>query len=645
MIRKVSIVLLVCVISVAVLLLHDPRQRLPASEAFVPVEDFTIYNVFDAGIADFNGDGETDRWTVNHSAAQWIRFGGDRPEKSAAGNDIDMSGLYQDPDMPGLEAGLGPVPALRPIRIYMREAHFVVEVDGLMPEDRFKGHFDIPWTTEYEAFGGASVSEMPCDTTPNCHRLVFEVPEGGRVELLPVPPPSDGFPIEITLDPETDLSQVQLGSGAVAPEAHEFTYRSRDRHGLAMADLHGDTGQVLFVSRGGARGRLPDVHPDAQDELFKWTDGGFRNVISLYGIEKRGCPGRQTGWYDVNNDGRLDLYQVCGRNGPDAENAAARNRLYVQQPDGSFVEDAASFGLDFLGVGVFRFLPRIQANAPAALLWVAEGGIALFEQGDAGFEQRWQFEASLSGNEKVVLTTLGARDVWSALVFSPRGNLLFPVSREAPVLRDVQALALPPASADGAVADFNGDGLRDILAWPQGIFVRDGDQFKATELIDLTWANDLLQARVVPFDHDKDGDLDLWVLVEGGAEVSRIVRAVYNRSPAFLQYWIERRYGRDRLLPRYWRAVLYENRQNEGQLHVLRPGDVPGNANTFGKAIVSSIRMPAEADNLQTRTLFIGMDDPSRFSQTFPDIFLSLPEEAELVAVAPLPSDKGDTGR
>ena len=629
--------LLTFTITLVAALLYDPRRNLPVSEGFEIVEDFNIYNVFDAGIADLNGDGHIDRWTVNHSAGQWIKFGGDRQKKSDAENEINVSSLHQDPDLPGFEAGLGPAPDLRPIRIFMREASFVVEADGLTQGDRVKGYFDIPWQTEYETFAGAAVSETNCDTRPNCHRLVFEVPNGGRVELLPVPPPSDGFPIGIVLDPGTDLSKVQLGSGAIEPKAHKFTYHSRDRHSLAMADLPG-TGQVVFVSRGGARGRLPDVHPGARDELFEWTDSGFRNIIELNGIEKGGCPGRQAGWYDINGDGRLDLYQVCGRNGFGADNAAARNRLYIQQSDGSFVEDAASFGLDFPGAGVFRFVPRAQVNARPTLLWIAEGEVALFEQGSTGFEQRWRFEAPLSGTEKVILTDLGTEGVWNALIFSPQGNLLFPVSSELPVLRDIQALGLPLASADGAVVDFDGDGFRDVLAVPQGIFRRDGDHFEATEFIDLTWAEDLSQVRVVPFDYDRDGDLDLWVLVNGAAEVSRFVRAVYNRSPELLRRWIEKQYGRDRLLPRYWRAVLYENQQSKGQLYVLRPKDLPEHDKGIGEVFLSKIQLPGDVGELQARYLFVGMDDPSRFSQTFPDIYLSLPEGSELLTTESLQS-------
>ncbi|MEB8388428.1 VCBS repeat-containing protein [Rhodobacteraceae bacterium KMM 6894] len=633
---KFLVFLGVCLAVPAAIVLYDPRESLPESGAFDVIEDVNIYNVFDAGIADFNGDGDIDRWTVNHSAAQWIRLGGDTRPLSL--NDIGLAGLYQNADLPGFEAGLGPVPALRPVRIYMREAHFIVQADAEMRQNSVKGWFDIPWRTAYKGFGGASVTKTPCATGPYCHRISFDVPKGGRVELLPVPPPSDGFPITITLDPTTDLSTVQLGSDAITPKSHVFTYHSKDRHSLAVATLQGAAEQVVFVSRGGARGLLPDVHPDAQDEFFKWTESGFKPGIAPPGIDKDGCPGRQAGWHDINGDGRLDLYQVCGRNGPDAANGRAKNRLYIQQTDGQFIEDAASYGLDFEGVGIFRFLPHANAEAPSMMLWITTGKIALFERAGPHFEQRWRIDTPLSGTEKVVLVASKTQGVWNALVFSQNGNVFFPVSSRVPRLRDLQAVGLPAASAGGAVADFNGDGVRDILAFPQGLFLRDGDQYKSTDLIDLTWAEPRREVRVVPFDHDKDGDLDLWVLAQSGAEVSRIARAIYNRSPLFLQGWIENYYGRDRLRQRYWRSVLYENKQDTGHLLVLRPQDLGGRANGFGQTFVSHVQLSAEGKARQTQSLFAGMDDPSRFSQTFPYMFLSIPEGGQIMSGAPLPS-------
>ncbi len=641
MLRFLTIVCILCCVSILItVVLFDPRRKIPVSKAFSVVEDFTIYNVFDAGIADLNGDGHIDRWTVNHSGAQWIKFGDGYKTELGLKNDIHISGLYQDPGLPGFESGLVPAPATQPIQIYMREAHFVLEVDGLEQGARFQGYFDIPWQTKYSVFGGATVSSARCNKGSDCHRLSFDIPDKGRVELLPVPDPSDGFPITVTLDEGTDLSKVQLGANRITPQDHKFSYHSRDRHNLALADFPDREGPVFFISRGGARGRLYELHPEAKDELFEWTEEGFQNVISFYDIEKDGCPGRQANWQDVNGDGLLDLYQVCGRtSGSSNVNATAGNRLYIQEIDGSFVEDARSFGLDLPGEGIFRFLPQSGISKPLSLLWITKGEVVFFKQNGKGFEQIWRLEASVSGTEKVILNDLDLDGVWEALVFSSQGNFLISLSDALPELRDLQALGLPQASADGAISDFNGDGLRDVLAVPQGIFLRDGNGFVASDLIDLSWSHEHQEVRVVPFDYEGDGDLDLWILVRSGAEVSRVVRAIYNRSPIFLQQWIESYYGRGRLIPRYWRAVLYENRQERGQILLLRPQDLSKTNRAFGEAFLAEVRMPSEERQLQTRHIFIGMDDPSRFSQTFPDIFLGGPKGTELIAIEPLSHD------
>ena len=55
---------------------------------------------------------------------------------------------------------------------------------------------------------------------------------------------------------------------------------------------------------------------------------------------------------DYDNDGDLDIYQVChGPPGPDAFETPFPNRLYQQQADGSFVEVAAVAGVDDPGFG------------------------------------------------------------------------------------------------------------------------------------------------------------------------------------------------------------------------------------------------------------------------------------------------------
>jgi enediyne biosynthesis protein E4 len=51
---------------------------------------------------------------------------------------------------------------------------------------------------------------------------------------------------------------------------------------------------------------------------------------------------------DINRDGWLDIY-VCA-SGPDWQHSSTRNLLYLNQQDGTFIEEAAAYGLDEVGL-------------------------------------------------------------------------------------------------------------------------------------------------------------------------------------------------------------------------------------------------------------------------------------------------------
>ena len=604
------------------------RPNVQGTDAFPLIERQTIYSVNDAGVGDLNGDGRPDRWTTNHSAAQWIALAGSDPDSALA------IGLAQDSALPGMEQGALSVPTRRPVRIYMDDTRFVVAVDGI--EQTVRGSFTIPWAVETSVQGNARTRAEPCDTMPDCHRIAFEIGNHGSARIEPVPAPSDGFAIRIDLADDLPLDQVQIGALALPPPAHSFTYTSKDRHGLALADPDGDGAPDIFVSRGGARGKLDQIQPDARDEWFEWSDQGFVEQIAQTGIEKAACPGRQTAWVDANRDGRPDLYQVCGRAAP--PNNALGNRLYLQTADGRFTEAAGRLGLDLAGAGVFRFFRDARPDAPLALLWATRDALSLHLWQGERFGEVWSLPRRGSNTDKIVLTDLNGDGLWEALVFSPAGNLLLRPTADAPELLDLATLGLPAASADGSYLDINADGIRDVFTVPQGLFLGSADGFRHSDAIDVAWAGPGGDVRFAWFDADGDGDADLWLLKRAGARAPRPVRALYARGPVVLQHVMEWALGRAALRPDDWLSVLYDNRlATGGSQHLLQVG--PQKATGIaGRPVAVTTVATATGDDAQTSYHLTGEADSSRFSQTQDAILVGVPPGRKIVAIRPVGS-------
>jgi hypothetical protein len=113
----------------------------------------------------------------------------------------------------------------------------------------------------------------------------------------------------------------------VGPEAGlptavtSYSVRARDIDGDGLRDL-------LFV------------HHDGPTQLYTNTGDGFELrttfVDTLYGeIDRHDCA-----WADVDVDGRLDLYCVKGAQQGTSEK---HNELWLQQPDGTFVDVARQY--------------------------------------------------------------------------------------------------------------------------------------------------------------------------------------------------------------------------------------------------------------------------------------------------------------
>lgn len=595
---------------------------------FPVIEQTHIYNINDAGVGDLNGDGQLDRWTTNHSGAQWISMGAGR---TTSGTDGAISvGLAQDTSLPGFAQGDLTIPRIKPVQIYMDDTAFVIDVGDLDGQE-LSGHFIVPWDVRTETAGGATVQISSCDVGPYCKQVDFVAGVGGRIVVEPIPVPSDGFTTQITFDPNVSLSQIQFGALAQSPDVHSFSYASKDRHGMALTDLNADGSTDLFISRGGARGELLAVAPDDRDELFTWQDQGFVSVIDGSGITKDGCSGRQVAWIDVNDDGLKDIYQVCGRARPPGVDQA--NRLYVQGPAQQFNEAAAEYGLDLPGIGSFYFFRHPGFAASLSMLWADRDSVSLYAVVDRSLNKLWDVSRSGGNFDKIIVLDLEADAEWEAVIFSPKGNMILSLNEAAPQILSPDIFGLPAASTDGIYLDINADGRRDMFTLPQGLFLGTATGFVPSDAIDLNWLGMTEGVRFAWFDADGDADLDLWLLQRGGDRANRGIRWIYTRAPDGVRGYMEDVWGRERLRPWHWLSLVFENHiALEGRHRLIPISDVNGPMDPGVPVTVSTV-----VDGKETTQIYLtGEVSSARFSNTHSDLFIALPGDTELGDVRPL---------
>ncbi|WP_136480337.1 VCBS repeat-containing protein [Cognatitamlana onchidii] len=126
-------------------------------------------------------------------------------------------------------------------------------------------------------------------------------------------------------------------------------------------DLYFNFLNYAYIYNGGGVA-VGDVNNDGLDDLYFTSnqqsnalyinEGGFKfkDITSRAGVEDQG--GWTTGvtMVDLNNDGWLDIY-VC-KSGSLKSHEQRKNKLFVNQKNGTFKEDAARFGLDHFGFSV-----------------------------------------------------------------------------------------------------------------------------------------------------------------------------------------------------------------------------------------------------------------------------------------------------
>lgn len=584
----------------------DPFSREPLAIA--------DYGLFDLGIADVDQDTLLDVFTSNHSGPQSVLL------NQGAGRFLDgFSGLKLDQDgkFPGLAVVPGePEPNRAGLYVNWRGPYIVVRAHGLSGGDSIAGAIHLFEPSEV-AIEERKNFEVTIKTEPVANDIVdttieFSARGSGYFTFKPnIHAQAIRFRALSGLVP----GQIFVGPGRVSPESSEFSIDMRDRHGMAWADYDGDGRTDIFITRGGQSGLMWKMPGHYWDELLLQEADGFRDIGRAYGLAKGGCSGRQAAWVDFNNDGRLDLYIVCGRGFQ-----LQANQLYRQTEDGRFVEEAKQAGLDIAEEGTFEWIDA-DADGDMDLFWADQGGYYLYRNSGG------RFSAVRLGDNPArrVPTHLtvadfdgdGDFDIYAA---SP-GDSAVALARDGTYeIASPRDWGLPPKASVANWIDYDNDGRQDLHVIPGGLFRQGEDgRFSRLPVLGVAPAGRFspvtqTDARAAWFDADNDGDRDVIVALDYAVKKTRWADWLARLSG------VHARLGG---LQDYWEVSFLRNTSAAGnhwlQVQLVGP---PGNRPAIG----ATVRVTTAASE---QIGLVGAADGSRYSQGHYRLYFGLGGDAQ----------------
>jgi len=503
------------------------------------------YILNDMGVVDLNGDGLLDIFTSNHSArgAIFLNEGG----FGFSENMVSKLALYQSKSFPGLAATTEPPVKSAPgLYLYYLKGKLVFERFQLPEPLTASGTLRVPWdkvrTTLDKSSGVFSAEQIRSSDEVDWTQIKFRLERDGNLEIEALPSPSIGIPVQVSLDTGLPAEQIFIGAQRVSPNRHDFELSLQDRHGMAWADIRGDGRADVFISRGGMRGRIKQINPSANDELFEFDGKIYRDTAGSQGIAKNSCPGRKVAWVDYNGDGRLDLYVSCGRPQGTLLSRAA-NQLYEQQEDGTFRDRAADAGLDIEEAGSFVWFDLDQDN-DQDLVWVGVAGPSIYINNKGKFAEHRVESLStyVDASPKLTGSDFDADGDMDIFVASRKGSYLLKNESNGMKLIDAAKLGLPVHAATADWLDYNNDGRADLHALPGGIYLQDRKGgFSASGILAFGGDKTLRGARLSWADMNNDGRVDLLLAIRRASDRVRLDRLLGReiKSPVWELHLLE----------------------------------------------------------------------------------------------------------
>ena len=378
--------------------------------------------------------------------------------------------------------------------------------------------------------------------TPPEGRLIIDrlVPDDGKIFVRALPLPHAGgqargvawadFDNDDDLDAFVCSSQMNRlyrnDAGEFVDVTGEVGLRGGSRC-AGWADYDGDGDLDLFVST---------------PALWTNSDGTFRDDSALLPtLARRNTEG--AGWIDANGDGRPDILISNGESGI---------VLFLNQggPTTWFTDASSEWGLGKSGIGVgngdFLSIADFDADGFPDFLYNYGNGVLARNAGGRLFEPALdagvQYEVS---NSHKLGTAFGDFDNDGDLdIFVPqrRRSRLLQNNNDftyTDIFDDAGELtALPGNARSAAAADFNGDGMLDLVIGfhdaPARLYLNLGhntftDASAASGLARYAAAGDV--TGLAPADWDHDGDMDLLIMGERTHAAVLINGAPKNQDP------------------------------------------------------------------------------------------------------------------